>query len=85
MSNIITGSGNKAACTPSLSPGVKQKAYTKLPGTKEYESSPLTAVRTESKTNLLFSFEKMALRDAVKIAEGAKAFAEGLYNYIYEI
>ena len=33
------------------------------------------AVRIESRTNLLFSFEKMALRDAVRSAPGAKAFS----------
>jgi len=32
------------------------------------------AVRIESRTNLLFSFEKMALRDAVKSEHGAKLF-----------
>jgi len=41
------------------------------------------AIRIETKTNLLFSFEKMALRDAVKSPAGAKKFATGLYNYIY--
>jgi hypothetical protein len=41
------------------------------------------AVTIESRTNLLFSFEKMALRDAVKPDAGAKAFAEGLYEFLY--
>ena len=41
------------------------------------------AVTIESKTNLLFSFEKMALRDAVKSPAGARAFAEGLYEFLY--
>jgi hypothetical protein len=41
------------------------------------------AIRIESRTNLLFSFEKMALRDGVKSAEGAKAFAEGLYDFLH--
>jgi hypothetical protein len=41
------------------------------------------AVTIESRTNLLFSFEKMALRDAVKSEKGAKAFAEGLYEFLY--
>lgn len=41
------------------------------------------AVRIESRTNLLFSFEKMALRDAVKSPEGAQAFAEGLYDFLH--
>jgi len=41
------------------------------------------AVRIESRTNLLFSFEKMALRDAVKTGEGARDFARGLFEYVY--
>jgi hypothetical protein len=41
------------------------------------------AVTIESRTNLLFSFEKMALRDAVKTPAGAQAFAEGLYEFLY--
>src|SRR4051794_20357905 len=40
------------------------------------------AVRIESRTNLLFSFEKMALRDAVKSPSGAKTFATGLYDFL---
>ena len=42
-----------------------------------------TAVRIESRTNLLFSFEKMALRDAVRTPAGARKFAEGLYEFLY--
>ena len=42
------------------------------------------AVTIESRTNLLFSFEKMALRDAVKSAAGAKAFAEGLWQWLHD-
>ena len=41
------------------------------------------AARIESKTNLLFSFEKMAFRDAVKDPAGAELFAEGLYTLLY--
>ena len=41
------------------------------------------AVRVESRTNLLFSFEKMALRDAVKSPAGARRFAEGLYEFLH--
>jgi hypothetical protein len=41
------------------------------------------AVRIESRTNLLFSFEKMALRDAVKSLPGARLFATGLYDFLY--
>jgi hypothetical protein len=42
------------------------------------------AVRVESRTNLLFSFEKMALRDAVKPVAGARTFARGLYDFLYD-
>ena len=41
------------------------------------------AVAIESRTNLLFSFEKMALRDAVKSPAGAEAFAKGLYDFLH--
>jgi hypothetical protein len=43
------------------------------------------AVRVEqrSRYSMIFSFEKMALRDAVKPPEGARAFAEGLYDFLH--
>lgn len=41
------------------------------------------AVRIESRTNLLFSFEKMAVRDAIKSPAGARLFAEGLYDFLH--
>jgi len=41
------------------------------------------AVKIESRTNLLFSFEKMAIRDALKSERGAQAFAEGLYAFLH--
>ena len=41
------------------------------------------AIRIESRTNLLFSFEKMAIRDALKPERGARAFAEGLYALLH--
>jgi len=40
-------------------------------------------VRIESRTNLLFSFEKMALRDAVKSPAGARSFSAGLYDLLH--
>ena len=44
-----------------------------------------TAVRVEQQTrhSMLFSFEKMALRDAVRTRPGAKTFAEGLYEFLH--
>ncbi len=49
----------------------------------EFTEIAARAVRIESRTNLLFSFEKMALRDAVKPPEGARLFAEGLYGFLF--
>src|SRR5581483_1052648 len=49
----------------------------------EHQEAAARAVRIESRTNLLFSFEKMALRDAVKSPSGARVFAEGLYDFLY--
>jgi len=54
-----------------------------LLGAGKFAEVAAHAVRVESRTNLLFSFEKMALRDAVKPAAGARAFAEGLYDFLY--
>lgn len=62
---------------------LNKKEYKRLLLAKEYNEAALRAVRIETKTNLLFSFEKMALRDAVKSVDGAKAFSEGLYEYVY--
>ena len=50
---------------------------------REHSEVARTAVTIESRTNLLFSFEKMALRDAVKSPAGAKAFAEGLFDFLH--
>ena len=41
------------------------------------------AIAIESRTNLLFSFEKMALRDAVRTRSGARDFAQGLAEFLY--
>ena len=50
---------------------------------EEFAEIAKRAVNIESKTNLLFSFEKMALRDAVKSPGGARDFAEGLYDFLH--
>jgi len=49
----------------------------------DFAEIALRAVRIESRTNLLFSFEKMALRDAVKSLAGARDFAAGLYQFLH--
>lgn len=48
-----------------------------------FEEIAARAVRIESRTNLLFSFEKMALRDAVRTREGARTFASALYDLLH--
>lgn len=61
---------------------LNQEVYLKLLGESQYSEICKRAINVETKTNLLFSFEKMAVRDAVK-NNGAKLFAGGLYDYIY--
>jgi hypothetical protein len=43
------------------------------------------AVRVEQRVrhSMLFSFEKMALRDALKAPAGVRTFAEGLYDFLH--
>jgi hypothetical protein len=41
------------------------------------------AVKIESGRSLLFSFEKMALRDAVRDVRGAELFARNLYDFLH--
>jgi len=53
---------------------LKQKQYSEIAG---------RAIRIESRTNLLFSFEKMALRDAIKSEAGARLFSQGLYDFLH--
>jgi hypothetical protein len=61
---------------------LNQREYGRLLKARKYDEAAQRAVRIETKTNLLFSFEKMALRDAIK-GRGAREFAEGLYEYVY--
>ena len=51
----------------------------------EFSEVAARAVRVEqrSRHSMIFSFEKMALRDAVKSDEGARAFSEGLYDFLH--
>jgi len=50
---------------------------------KRFQDIAAAAIRIESRTNLLFSFEKMALRDAVRSPPGAKAFATALFDFLH--
>lgn len=59
--------------------------FRRLLDAREFAEVAARAVRVEqrSRHSMIFSFEKMALRDAVKIEEGARAFAEGLYEFLH--
>jgi hypothetical protein len=61
-----------------------RREFDALMGEGAYPEIAARAVRLESRTNLLFSFEKMALRDAVRPPQGARLFAEALYALVYE-
>lgn len=50
---------------------------------KAYRDIAAKAVKIESGRSLLFSFEKMALRDAVRSEAGARIFAEGLFAFLH--
>ena len=64
---------------------LSRKEFAGLLRQQEFEEIAARAVRVEQKSrhSMIFSFEKMALRDAVKSAAGARAFAEGLYDFLH--
>jgi hypothetical protein len=50
---------------------------------RQFAEVAALATGIESRTNLLFSFEKMALRDAVRSPAGAQAFATALFDFLH--
>jgi hypothetical protein len=60
-------------------------ALRRLLRARQFSEIATVAVRIEqrSRHSMIFSFEKMALRDAVKSEHGARAFAEGLYDFLH--
>ena len=60
----------------------RERFHTLLKG-RRYRDVAVHALRIEAKTNLLFSFEKMAVRDATRTTDGAGRFADGLYDFLY--
>ena len=49
----------------------------------KFDEAARLASAVESRTNLLFSFEKMALRDAIRSPAGAQAFACALFDFLH--
>jgi hypothetical protein len=66
-----------------LQAALNESAFEALIRAGKFAEIAATAIRIESRTNLLFSFEKMALRDAVRSPAGAKAFALALFDLLH--
>jgi hypothetical protein len=62
---------------------LNQASFRTLLRAGEFAEVATRAIRIEARTNLLFSFEKMALRDAVRHRAGAQRFAEGLFAFLH--
>jgi hypothetical protein len=64
---------------------LSQRQFRRLLKDGEFFEIAARAIRVEqgARYSMIFSFEKMALRDAVKSARGARMFAEGLYDLLY--
>ena len=64
---------------------LSRRDFQRLLRNREFETIAATALRVEqrSRHSMIFSFEKMALRDAVRSADGARAFAEGLFDLLH--
>jgi hypothetical protein len=75
--------GYKLAAHEQWTDALAKGKFKALMDAGHFDEIAATAIRIESRTNLLFSFEKMALRDAVKTKEGARIFSEGLFQLLY--
>ena len=64
---------------------LNREEFRRLLGKREYVEIAARAVRVEQKSrhSMMFSFEKMALRDAVRSAAGARLFATGLFEFLH--
>lgn len=62
-----------------------QAEFRSLLRAHDFREIAARAVRVEQSTrySMLFSFEKMALRDALKSEEGARTFSEGLHEFLH--
>ena len=59
--------------------------FQRLLRTRKFAEISAAALRVEQRArhSMIFSFEKMALRHAVRSAEGAQAFSEGLFELLH--
>lgn len=75
--------GYKWAAHKQWTGALNKQAFAKLLKARQYVEIASIATRIESRTNLLFSFEKMALRDAVRAPKGAEIFATALFDLLH--
>ena len=64
---------------------LSQDEFRRLLDRRKYAEIATRAVRVEQRSqhSMMFSFEKMALRDAVRSTSGAKLFATALYQFLH--
>jgi len=62
---------------------LSESSFRRLIIDRQFEEVARLASSIESRTNLLFSFEKMALRDAIRSPAGAQAFASALFDFLH--
>jgi hypothetical protein len=75
--------GYKEAAYEKWCSALRMNTFRALLSGGDYTGIAGHAVAIESRTNLLFSFEKMALRDAVRTPAGARLFACGLFDFLH--
>jgi hypothetical protein len=63
--------------------GLSEPTFRRMIEARQFLEIASLAIGIESRTNLLFSFEKMALRDAVRSPAGAQAFATALFDLLH--
>jgi hypothetical protein len=62
---------------------LSEPTFRRMIDQRQFQHIASLAIGIESRTNLLFSFEKMALRDAVRSPAGAQAFATALFDFLH--
>lgn len=62
---------------------LNESRYADLLKRRKFEEICQRALQIESKTHLLFSFEKMAIRDALRTPKAQQLFAKSLFQFLY--
>lgn len=62
---------------------LNKKEFKRLMSDGDYEEVVRRAISVESRTNLLYPYERLALSEAIKDRDGAFIFAKGLYQLLF--